>query len=42
MSYAAAVGCLFLALPPLFIGAIAKTAGSEIFGRLFKYLFNLI
>lgn len=26
MSYAAALGCLILALPPVLIGAIAKTA----------------
>jgi len=27
MSYAAAVGCVVLAIPPIIIGAIAKAAG---------------
>lgn len=27
MSYAAAVGCIILAIPPVLIGAIAKSAG---------------
>ena len=40
LSYVAAFGCIIMAIPPVLIGAIAKSTGEFIFNSLFNKILN--